>query len=209
MSDRARDAAREAALAALVALVTAWGVGALRADPGRASALIHLPVVDGVPLVDPERVLTWTRSAAGEESGVTVTARPGVRWNSILIEGRADRAGDAHAAVERVRDRVTDRQALILSEIRRTTSATERRLEARLDEARARGDEAGVREGELTLVAFRGKRDALLVWTDRLAGPVETGGGDAGPVGAAAVAFLVVGGLALVREPPRVTGARA
>lgn len=173
-----------------------------------ARGAVRVPVLDGVPLLDVDKVRADVASDAAEAgtAGASISVRMGTHWNEVIVEARAADADTARRLVTSTLAPARDRAQRMLGDALAQAENLETALLERFDEAERAGDARARADAEVAVASFRLKRDALLRWTSGLVDPVEVRSPAAGPLAAGATAGLVAAlvlGFAGVFRPPR------
>lgn len=180
-------------LAGALAFAAAFGFQHVAAPGVLARGAVRVPVLDGVPLLDVDKVRADVASdaAAAGAGGAAISIRPGAHWNEVVVEARAADADTARRLVTTTLAPARDRAQGMLGDALAQADNLETVLLERFDEAERAGDARARADAEVAVASFRLKRDALLEWTAGLVDPVEVRSPAAGPLAAGVTAGLV------------------
>ena len=172
---------------------------------------VRVPVLDGVPLLDPDKVRADVASDAERAGavGAAISVRAGAHWNEVVVEVRAADADTARRLVAETLAPARDRTQAMLGDALAQAENLETVLLERFEAAEQAGEARARADAEVAVASFRLKRDALLKWTSGLVDPVAVRSPAAGPLRAGATAGLVAalvlgfaGGFRHPRERP-------
>ncbi|MBK7971931.1 MAG: hypothetical protein IPK07_01015 [Deltaproteobacteria bacterium] len=194
--------------AGALAAAVAFGAGRVLAPGVVARGAVRVPVLDGVPLLDVDKVraeVAGDAEQAGTAGAAAISVRLGAHWNEVVVEARAADADTARRLVAATLAPARDRAQGMLGDALAQAENLETVLLERFDAAEQAGDAHARADAEVAVASFRLKRDALLEWTTGLVDPVELRSPTAGPLRAGATAGLVAAlvlGFAGAFRPP-------
>lgn len=179
--------------AGLVAALSAWVVGLVVAPGAQATGAVRVPVLDGVPLLDVDKVRAEMEADAVriERDAFAISVVSGGHWNQVVVAAHAATAAAAEKLVREVLESARARERAMIDDALAQADNLETVLLERFDEAERAGDASARADAEMAVVSFRLKRDALLKWTDGLVDPVRVRSRGAGPLRAGLAAALI------------------
>lgn len=179
--------------AGIVAAASAWLVGLVVSPGAQATGAVRVPVLDGVPLLDVDKVRAEMEADAAriERDSFEISVANGSHWNQVVVAAHAATRAAAERLVNEVLQRARARERAMLDDALAQAENLETVLLERFDAAEQAGDASARADAEMAVVSFRLKRDALLRWTDGLVDPVRVRARGAGPLRAGVAAALI------------------